>query len=260
MPQHSSSSSSGLDRALSKLGYCSRSAARHLIEEGQVSVNGKVVRVPTTPVRLGKDRISVARQSLDKADPVYLMLNKPRGIVTTVKDENGRPTVYSLLPAGRQWLAPVGRLDKASEGLLLLTNDTEWAARITSPQTHVEKTYYVQIGAIADRAVLDQLVVGVTTPEGERLSAKRASIVRRGEKNCWLEIVLDEGKNRQIRRMFSALGIEVLRLLRTAIGPLELGNLAKGATRALTHEEKLSLDRACRRLAGDVREKSARRK
>src|SRR5436190_18420593 len=138
MPQHSASSSSGLDRALSKLGYCSRSAARHLIEEGQVSVNGKVVRVPTTPVRLGKDRISVARQSLDKADPVYLMLNKPRGIVTTVKDDNGRRTVYSLLPAGRQWLAPVGRLDKASEGLLLLTNDTEWAARITSPPPHVQ--------------------------------------------------------------------------------------------------------------------------
>ena len=243
MPRNPSSSTSGLARTLSKLGYCSRSAARQLIEEGQVRVNGKVVRVPTAPVRFGRDQVSIARQSLHKAESVYLMLNKPRGVVTTAKDENGRPTVYSLLPVGRQWLAPVGRLDKASEGLLLLTNDTAWAARVTSPQTHLEKTYHVQIGAVADRAILDRLVLGATTPDGERLSAKRARVLRRGEKNCWVEIVLDEGKNRQIRRMLSVLGIEVLRLLRTAIGPLQLGDLPKGATRPLTHEEKLSLDR-----------------
>jgi 23S rRNA pseudouridine2605 synthase len=240
------SSSSGLARTLSKLGYCSRSVARRLIEQGQVQVNGKVIRMPTTPVHIGKDLITVAGESVECSQPIYLMLNKPRGIVTTAKDERDRQTVYSLLPDYRQWLAPVGRLDKASEGLLLLTNDSEWAARITSPATHLEKTYHVQIGAIADQALLATLTAGVTTPEGEQLSAKRASLLRHGQKNSWVEVVLDEGKNRQIRRMFATLEIDVLRLLRTAIGPLRLGDLAKGSARTLTSQEKLNLDKACR--------------
>jgi 23S rRNA pseudouridine2605 synthase len=244
-PLHSSSSD--LARTLSKLGYCSRSVARRLIEQGQVEVNGRVVRIPTTRVHIGNDRITVAGNPLGRSQPLYLMLNKPRGIVTTANDERGRQTVYSLLPDYRQWLAPVGRLDKASEGLLLLTNDSEWAARITDPETHLDKTYHVQIGAIADRALLGSLTVGITTPEGEQLSVKRASILRHGQKNSWVEVVLDQGKNRQIRRMFAALGIEVLRLLRTAIGPLQLGSLAKGTVRELTPEEKLNLDRVCRR-------------
>jgi len=192
--------------------------------------------------------------AVERREPVYLMVNKPRGIVTTAKDERGRHTIYSLVPEGRQWLAPVGRLDKASEGLLLLTNDSEWAGRITAPETHLEKTYHVQIGAIADRALLRSLTLGVTDAEGERLKARRAHILRHGEKNCWVEIVLDEGKNRHIRRMFAALGIQVLRLLRTSIGPLQLGGLPKGATRRLTTDEKLSIDNACR---GSARTKSA---
>jgi 23S rRNA pseudouridine2605 synthase len=177
------------------------------------------------------------------------VLNKPRGIVTTAKDERGRQTVYSLVQEYRQWLAPVGRLDKASEGLLLLTNDSEWAARITSPDTHLEKTYHVQIRTNADDALVRSLTLGVRVSEGERLKARHARILRQGQKNCWLEIVLDEGKNRHIRRMFAALGIEVLRLLRTAIGPLQLGDLPKGATRELTTDEKLNIDDACRGLA-----------
>jgi len=246
MSRPSHSSSSGLARALSKLGYCSRSVARQLIEQGQVQVNGKVVRIPTTPVQIGNDLLTVAGKPLERPDPLYLMLNKTRGLVTTANDERGRQTVYSLLPDYRQWLAPVGRLDKASEGLLLLTNDSEWAARITNPETHLDKTYHVQIGAIADQSLLSFLTSGITTPDGEQLSAKRASILRQGNKNSWVEVVLDKGKNRQIRRMFAGLGIDVLRLLRTAIGPLQLGDLAKGAARTLTPEEKLSLDRACR--------------
>jgi len=234
--------STGLARALSKLGYCSRSAAGRLIDQGHVRVNGRQVRDPEGPVRIEKDEISINGQIIKTADRVYLMLNKPRGFVTTASDEKGRQTVYSLLPADSQWLAPVGRLDKASEGLLLLTNDSAWAARITEPATHLDKTYHVQIAALADEHLLLALATGVTEG-GDLLKAKRARLLRAGNKNCWLEITLDEGKNRQIRRMFSALDIEVLRLIRVAIGPLQLGDLPKGATRELTRTEVGNLRR-----------------
>ena len=183
---------------------------------------------------------------------IYLMLNKPRGIVTTANDEKSRETVYKFLGASVSWVAPAGRLDKASEGLLLLTNDSEWAARITAPETHLEKTYHAQIGKIADTALLETLMDGVRTTQGDFLRAKSASLLRQGERNSWIEIILDEGKNRHIRRMLETLGIEVLRLIRVAIGPLPLGELPKGATRALTPEEKLSLDRAMLRSAKSV--------
>lgn len=234
--------STGLARALSKLGYCSRSAAGRLIDQGHVRVNGRQVRDPETPVRIEKDEFSINGQIIKTAARVYLMLNKPRGFVTTASDEKGRQTVYSLLPADSQWLAPVGRLDKASEGLLLLTNDSAWAARITHPATHLEKTYHVQIAALADEHLLLALAMGVTEG-GDLLKTKRARLLRAGNKNCWLEITLDEGKNRQIRRMFSALHIEVLRLIRVAIGPLQLGDLPKGATRELTLDEVRNLRR-----------------
>ena len=164
------------------------------------------------------------------------MVNKPRGIVTTAEDEQGRETVYSLLPDGVPWMGPVGRLDKASEGLLLLTNDTAWAAQITAPEPGVEKTYHVQIGAKADGALLEELRAGVTVG-GEVLQATRVNLLRSGEKNSWLEIVLEEGKNRQIRRMLEACGVEVLRLVRVAIGAVELGDLRKGKGRELNRSE-----------------------
>lgn len=207
-------------------------------------LNGTTARDPETPVRLSLDRIEVDGKQIGAAHKAYLILNKPRGIVTTADDEKGRETVYSPLPKDLQWIAPVGRLDKASEGLLLLTNDSEWGARITDPGSHVAKTYHVQIGAVAEPRLLESLERGVETPNGERLAAKRASILRSGEKHSWLEIVLDEGKNRHIRRMLDALGIEVLRLIRVAVGPLLLGELAKGLYRSLCPEEKAALDRA----------------
>jgi 23S rRNA pseudouridine2605 synthase len=126
--------------------------------------------------------------------------------------------------------------------LLLLTNDSEWAAKITVPETHLDKTYHVQIGAIGDDALLQSLEKGVRSKEGDFLRVKRAGILRHGERNSWLEIVLDEGKNRQIRRIFEQLGVEILRLIRVAIGPLVLGELSKGVSRPLTSAEKLSLD------------------
>jgi 23S rRNA pseudouridine2605 synthase len=230
---------------LSKLGFCSRSQAFEIIREGKVRLNGTILKNPSTSVRMGVDRIEVAGQRVGAAEKIYLMMNKPRGIVTTAVDEKGRDTVYTLLPPGLEWIAPVGRLDKASEGLLMLTNDSEWAARITDPHTHLDKTYHVQVGAVAGEEMIEKLRRGVETEKGEVLRTKRAGIVRAGGKNSWIELVLDEGKNRQIRRMFDGLGVEVLRLIRVSIGPLQLGDLAKGQNRRLTPDEVTLLRRAC---------------
>jgi 23S rRNA pseudouridine2605 synthase len=210
-------------------------------------VNGVVRRDPETPVRLGKDRVEFDGQQLKAADKIYLALNKPRGIVTTASDEKGRDTVYTLLGAELPWVSPVGRLDKASEGLLFLTNDSEWAARITAPETHLDKTYHVQIARIGDAALLEALKNGVCVKEGDTLRVKGVSLLRQGERNSWLEITLDEGKNRHIRRMMESLKIEVLRLIRVAIGPFVLGDLPKGVSRQLSTEEKITLDRAMKK-------------
>src|SRR5256884_3482005 len=215
----------GLARAISKLGYCSRSRAAELIAAGRVKCNGTIRRDPETPVRLREDRIEIDGQLLSRSSKIYLTLNKPRGIVTTAADEKGPDRVYSFLPQNLPWLAPVGRLDKASEGLLLLTNDSEWAATITAPKTHLDKTYHVQINALADEALSDKLQNGIRANDGEFLCIRSARMLRQGEQNSWFEIVLDEGKNRHIRRMLEALKIEVLRLVRVAIRPLPLGHL-----------------------------------
>jgi len=240
-----------LARVLSKLGYCSRSRAAELIRAGRVSLNGRVRRDPETPVSGKKNQIAIDGKVVEQRDKIYLMLNKPRGVVTTASDEKGRQTVYALLSEGNNaadartpWLAPVGRLDKASEGLLLLTNDSEWSARIAAPETHLDKTYHVQVATVADEEFIQTLVRGVKPKDGEVLRAKQAHRLRVGEKNCWLEIILDEGKNRQIRRMIEAMAVEVLRLVRVAIGPLQLGDLAKAEHRILTAAEKRMLDRA----------------
>src|SRR3981081_2102980 len=245
----------GLARAMSKLGYSSRAHAAELIRAGHVSLNGNVIRNPETPVRLERAHITVDDEPIVAAEKVYLMMNKQRGLVTTASDEKGRETVYAALRAAFRvestdrtlpWVAPVGRLDKASEGLLLLTNDSEWGARIAAPETHLDKTYHVKIRTDTQDALVATLIQGVETKDGEVLRAKQARRLRAGQKNCWLEIILDEGKNRQIRRMMEAMGVEVLRLVRVAIGPLQLGALAKGAYRALSADEKRMLDRAVR--------------
>jgi 23S rRNA pseudouridine2605 synthase len=245
----------GITRVLSKMGYCSRSDAAILIRAGRVTLNGRAVRDPESPVQIPQDRIEVDGSPVQKATPIYLVMNKPRGVVTTASDEKGRPTVYdlldNLLDRGSPWVGPVGRLDKASEGLLLLTNDSEWAGKITAPSTHLDKKYHVQIDRVADAALLARITRECSVDEdsceigaGEDLRAKKASLLRHGDKNSWLEITLDEGKNRQIRRLLEALEIRVLRLMRVSIGPLELGSLKKGAVRQLTPKEKEDLDGA----------------
>jgi 23S rRNA pseudouridine2605 synthase len=237
----------GLARALSKLGYCSRSDARASIVSGQVSLNGKVRLDPETPVRLPGDRIQVAGKKVLAAGKTYLLMYKPRGIITTASDEHGRRTVYDLLAADAlghacPWVAPVGRLDKASEGLL--TNDSEWSARVLAPETHLDKTYHVQIAGVRNPSLPDGLVRGAKVANGDFLRAKSARILRQGQRNTWLEIILDEGKNRHIRRMLDHFGVEVLRLVRVAVGPLVLGTLGKGAIRSLSPQEKAHLDQA----------------
>ena len=244
MLQNASVRRVGLARALSKLGFCSRSHAVELIRSARVRVNGILRRDPENPVRFGRDRIEVDGRIVSTASHLYLMMNKPRGIVTTAADEQGRNTVYDLLQKNLPWVAPVGRLDKASEGLLLLTNDSRWAARLLAPESHVEKTYHVQVDCVADKSLLASLAQGIRTAEGDFLRAKSVRFLRGGAKNSWLEIMLDEGKNRQIRRMLTAFDVEVLRLVRVAIGPLALGSLAKGASRSLSEKEKTMLAEA----------------
>ena len=226
----------GVARAISKLGLGSRTQGAAWVAEGRVRVNGVLVADPEFPVRAGVDRVEVEGIGGARTERVVLALNKPRGLVTSARDEHGRDTVYECLrDPGLPWLAPVGRLDKASEGLLLFCNDPEWAARISAPGGP-DKRYHVQVEGIPDAGALQALVQGVDI-DGERWRAKSAALLRQGAKNAWLEIVLDEGRNRQIRRLLAAQGYGVLRLLRVAIGPLELGELAKGAWRRLEPAE-----------------------
>ena len=231
----------GVARVISKLGMASRSLAAKWVHEGRVRVNGRPVRDPEFPVLQGQDRISVDELDVVAATRVVLMLNKPRGLVTTREDEKGRATVYQcLVDAPLPWLAPVGRLDKASEGLLLFTNDPAWAAQLTDPTTGPDKTYHVQIDCVPDEALLTKLALGAPV-EGNWLRFKSVHCMRSGLKSAWLEVILDEGRNRQIRRMLEACDVSVLRLVRVAIGRLVLGELPKGNWRLLSETEIGSL-------------------
>ena len=211
-------------------------------------VNGRIVRDPARRVDLSRDRLALDDADVAAVERVYLALNKPRGLVTTRHDPRDRDTVYACLEgAGLPFITPVGRLDKASEGLLLFTNDTQWGARLAAPESHVDKTYHVQVNVVPTADLSRQLMAGVDVAapapgaQPERLAAKHAAVLRTGARHGWLEIVLDEGRNRQIRRMLEALDIEVLRLVRVAIGGVALGALAKGAWRHLTPDEVRAL-------------------
>ena len=231
LPRH------GVARVISKMGLGSRTQATRWVSEGRVQVNGRPVHNAEFPVLYGVDRIDIDGQTSAQAGRLTLMLNKPRGLVSTVKDEKNRDTVYQCFSgAGLPWLAPVGRLDKASEGLLLFTNDPAWAAKIADPKAGQTKTYHVQINALPEAALLAALERGVVVGD-DLLAVMSARCLRTGNRNAWLEIILDEGRNRQIRRLLTALDVSVLRLVRVAIGPLRLGDLGKGQWRPLTVQE-----------------------
>jgi 23S rRNA pseudouridine2605 synthase len=233
-------------RALSKLGACSRSEGERLVEAGRVRVNGRIARDLALRVRPESDLIEIDERPVERAGPVYLALNKPRGLVTTRDDPQGRATIYECLADGSlPFVGPVGRLDKASEGLLLLTNDSRWAARLLDPASHVDKTYHVQVRGPDLETVVARIGSGIIEREtNELLAVKRIAVLRTGSRStAWFEVVLDEGKNRHLRRVFSQLDLEVMRLVRVAIGPLALGKLVKGGWRFLSDEEVRALSR-----------------
>ncbi len=211
-----------------------------MVREGRVAVDGRIVTDPEARTAAGA-AITVDGSPVEAAAKIHLMLNKPRGLVTTRNDPEGRRTVYSCLEGLElPHVAPVGRLDMASEGLLLFTNDTVWANAVLDGPGAPLKTYHVKIDRPPDDALVAALQRGVKDA-GEHLAARSVRSLREGVRNAWLEIVLDEGRNRHIRRLLAAFGIETLRLVRVAIGPLELGTLAKGAVRPLTAEEIAAL-------------------
>ncbi|TXI11197.1 MAG: rRNA pseudouridine synthase [Rhizobium sp.] len=232
-----------LPRALSKLGYCSRTQAETLIAAGRVTVDGRKVSDPATWVDLERSKFAVDGVEIAAEKKLYFMLNKPRGLVTTRDDPEGRPTVYDCLKEiDARHLAPVGRLDKASEGLLLFTNDTVLAQALLDPVSHVGKTYHVQVDCIMEQEQLARMERGIVD-DGELLTASSARLLRSGDRNGWIEVELREGRNRQIRRMLETLGIECLRLVRVAFGDITLGDLPKGAVRPLAEAEILGLYR-----------------
>ena len=254
----------GVARVISKRGFCSRSQAENLVREGRVSLRGKIVRDPDTPAR-ENDEICVDGKPVKASEFIYFMMNKPRGYVTTASDEKGRATVmdlfrkqYAKMFPGKPVLhiSPVGRLDAASEGLLLFTNDTQWADALLNPQAGVilseasakskdpvtnphTKIYRVQVAGMPTAAELSQMEAGFNVPPRvfgepeEFMHAVSAKLYSAGEKNCWLEITLDEGKNREIRRMLAKLGYEVLRLVRIKFCNYELGDLKQGCIKKL---------------------------
>lgn len=226
-----------LNRVFSKLGIASRGEADTFIRAGRVAVDGATVREPELRVDMAHAKILLDGRPLKAQAPIYLMVNKPRGLVTTASDPEGRDTIYRCLDGlDLPHVSPVGRLDKASEGLILMTNDTQFAHRLLDPETGPEKIYHVQVDTLPGPDLPARLAEGVED-NGEWLRATRVAVLRSGTRNAWLEIALDEGRNRHIRRLLAALDIGVLRLVRVAIGPLALGDLAKGTARHLSSDE-----------------------
>jgi len=238
-----SKASMTLDRVLSRYGLASRTAAKEAIEAGRLKVNGRVMRDPNCWVTPGRDVIRLDGQRLKAARKVYRVFYKPKGVITSHGDPEGRKTVYDYLGENARWLFPVGRLDKDTSGLLLMTNDTEFSNLVCNPNSNVLKIYLVKTNGLMGDEVIERLNVGVEMKRGDR--AQPAS-VRRTEnrgKYTWLEVALTEGKNREVRRMIEALGFKVLKLVRTHIGPLSLEGLRVGQWRDLSSSELASLRR-----------------
>jgi pseudouridine synthase len=231
-----------LHRALSKLGWGSRKQAWQWIQAGEVRVDDRVVRDPLAWVDTDSQRITRGGEEKGPVARVVFALHKPRGIVTTRADERGRKTVYDLLPGGMPWVFPAGRLDADSEGLLVITNDAQLADRLTAPEHHVAKTYRVTVRGAAPDELLVRLATGVELEDGPTRPCT-VRLLERSAGRTVVEMQLREGRNRQIRRMWEAVGHKVTRLVRTAIGALPLGDLPEGEHRALTAEEIAGLER-----------------
>jgi 23S rRNA pseudouridine2605 synthase len=225
-----------LERVISKAGLGSRTEARAWIHAGKVQVNGRVVENPDQWVDMERDHVSFDGKPLERQDRIYILLYKPTGYITTYKDPEGRPTVYDLLKDVDTFIVPVGRLDLDTSGLLLLTNDTQFAERIMNPEFHIPKTYLVKASTILSDEQLEQLRRGVDLSDGRTRAAKVVRL-RDSGKYTHLEITLTEGRNRQVRRMIQAIGARVMKLVRVRIGDIAIGDLPIGSWRLLTRHE-----------------------
>jgi len=238
-----------LERVFSKNGIGSRTDARGWIAAGRVRVNGKVAANPDQWVDLAQDRITLDGKPLRAAQPTYILLYKPKGYLTTWRDPQGRPTIYDLLQDAGTWLSPVGRLDLDTSGLLLVTNDTAFADHVTDPERKVPKTYQVKAATLVSDEQIERLRRGVELSDGPTRPAA-VQRLRDGPRHTHLEITITEGRNRQVRRMLEGVGSKVSKLVRTAIGPLRIGDLPIGKWRHLTDREVHVLGGAGRRPRG----------
>jgi 23S rRNA pseudouridine2605 synthase len=225
-----------LDRALSKLGLASRTEARGLIRDGRVAVDGRPVTDPLFEVVPERARIEIDGRHAERPRPMTILLHKPRGVVTTRSDPEGRPTVYGCLEGLDAHVVPVGRLDAATSGLLLLTNDTRFADWVTDPKNEVPRVYLVTVrGELSDEQA--RLLEHGVEDEGDRLAARSVAVRKRSKRETHLVVELTEGKNREIRRMLATVGHEVTKLKRVSFGGLELGELPPGRWREVGQEE-----------------------
>jgi pseudouridine synthase len=235
-----------LDRVLSKAGVGSRTEARSWIGSGRVRVNGRLVQTPDHWVDLERDKVTLDGKPVLSQTRLYLLLYKPKGHITTYKDPEGRPTVYDLLKDLDEYVFPVGRLDQDSSGLLLLTNDAQFAERLTNPEYKVPKTYLVKAATRLSGEQLDRLRRGVTLKDGPTRPAG-VRRVRDSASRTFFEITITEGRNRQVRRMVEAIESKVLKLVRVSIGSLSIGDLGIGHYRALTETEVQQLLRSSKK-------------
>ncbi len=242
-----------LPRLLSKYGFCSRKEAERLVIDGRVAVNGVTRRNVLFEVRPGRDRVTVDGAAIAPAAPIVVKMHKPVGVVTTMKDERGRASVKDLLPPDLAGVMPMGRLDRDTSGLLLLGNDHDLANLVVGDRSRVEKLYRVTVAGALDDSRLAPLRRGITL-DGERCRPARVRVQRVVDGAVVVEVVLVEGKNRQIRRSFAALGLEVVQLERLAVGPVALGDLAPGEVCRLAAAELAALRLAAAAERGRDRE------
>lgn len=227
-------------RALSKLGLASRGQTAEWIAAGRLAVNGRICRDANLPVVPERDRFALDGEPLEQQAHVCIALHKPRGYVTTRSDEKGRKTVFDLLPESLQRLHAVGRLDMHTSGLLLLTNDTRLSSYLTDPASAIPREYAVSVDGKVSDATLERAVAGVLDA-GERLAASGVRVRKLSGRESHLFVTLHEGRNRELRRLFKALGHEVNKLKRLAFGPVTLGELESGKYRQLTRAELAAL-------------------
>jgi 23S rRNA pseudouridine2605 synthase len=236
-----------LDRLISKAGLGSRTQARSWIHARRVTVNGRTVENPDVWVDFDQDKILFDGKPLAAKQDIYILLYKPTGYITTFKDPDGRPTVYDLISDVDSFVSPVGRLDLDTSGLLILSNDTQFAEKMTNPDHKVPKTYLAKCSTLVSDEALDQLRKGVELSDGPTRPAE-VKRIRDSGKYSHIEITITEGRNRQVRRMVEAIGSKALKLVRTQIGQIRIGDLKIGKWRYLTPEERTRLPAASSRM------------